>query len=300
MSILVVGSVALDTIKTPFGKKKEILGGSATYFSVSARLFEPHVNLVAVVGKDFPQKYVNFLKKKKIGLKGLEVRKGKTFRWEGEYGWDFSNPRTIVTHLNVFADFNPVIPEEYKKSKYVFLANIDPYLQNKVLSEMKNPALIACDTMNYWIENRRKELVKLLKKIDIFFLNESEAKELTGESSLVKAAKEVFKMGPEKIIIKKGEHGALLFSGNSIFSVPAYLMESIFDPTGAGDTFAGGVMGYLAAQKPLNKANLRKAIVYGTVMATFAVEDFSLRRLGAVKPADIQRRLKNFRKLTHF
>ncbi len=300
MSILVVGSMALDTIKTPFGKCREVLGGSATYFSVSARFFESHVNLVAVVGKDFPQKYVNFLKKKRIDLGGLEVGKGKTFRWEGEYGWDFSNPRTIATHLNVLADFDPVIPEEYKRSKYVFLANIDPHLQNKVLAQMKNPALVACDTMNYWIGHRRKELVRLLKKIDLFFLNESEAKELTGESSLIKAAKGVFKMGPEKIIIKKGEHGALLFSGDSIFSAPAYLMESIFDPTGAGDTFAGGVMGYLARENLINGTTLRNAIVRGTVMATFAVEDFSLRRLGAINKSDIARRLKNFKKLTHF
>lgn len=299
MSILVVGSVALDTIKTPFGKKKEILGGSATYFSVSARFFGP-VSLVAVVGQDFPRKYINFLEKKGIGLKGLKVRKGKTFRWEGEYGWDFSNPRTVATHLNVFADFNPFIPEEYKGSKYVFLANIDPSLQNKVLGQMRNPKLVACDTMNYWIENKRRELMGLLKKVDIFFLNESEARELTGESNLVKAAKEILKMGPGKIIIKKGEHGALLFSGSSIFSAPAYLMESIFDPTGAGDTFAGGAMGYLAAQKSLNTANLRKSIVYGTVMATFAVEDFSLGRLGAIKQSDINRRLNNFRKLTRF
>ena len=228
------------------------------------------------------------------------MRIGKTFRWEGEYGWDFSNPRTIATHLNVLADFDPVIPEKFKKSKYVFLANFDPRLQNKVLAQVKDPALIACDTMSYWIDNKRKELMKLLKKIDLFFLNESEAKELTGEASLIKAAREVSKMGPKKIIIKKGEHGALLFSGNSIFSAPAYLMESIFDPTGAGDTFAGGVMGYLSKEDLVNRTNLRKAIVRGTVMATFAVEAFSLRRLGAIKKSDIARRLKNFRKLTHF
>jgi len=300
MSILVVGSVALDTIKTPFGECRDVLGGSATYFSVSAKFFEPNVNLVAVVGKDFPQSYVNFLSKKKIALDGLEVAKGKTFRWKGEYGWDFSNPRTIATHLNVFADFDPVIPEVYKKSKYVFLANIDPYLQNKVLDQMENPAMIACDTMNYWIENKRKELLKLLRKVDLFFLNESEARELTGQSSLIKASRCIFEMGPRKIIIKKGENGALLFSGDSFFSAPAYLMESIFDPTGAGDTFAGGVMGYLAREKSVTMESLRKAIVRGTVMATFAVEDFSLRRLGAVKKSDIARRLKNFKKLTYF
>jgi sugar/nucleoside kinase (ribokinase family) len=300
VSILVVGSVALDTIKTPFGRCKDALGGSATYFSVSAGFFEPDINLVAVVGSDFPRKYVNLLKKRDIDLKGLVTEKGKTFRWEGRYGWDFSNPETIATHLNVLSRFNPVIPDEYKNNEYVFLANIDPQIQKEVLDQMKRPKLVACDTMNYWIENKRKDLVKLLKKIDLFFLNESEAKELTGESSLVRAAKAIFEFGPKKIIVKKGEHGSLLFSGNSVFSTPAYLMESIFDPTGAGDTFAGGVMGYLAACKNKSDAHLRRAIVYGSVMATFAVEDFSLRRLITVTKADVLRRFKRFKKLTCF
>ncbi len=300
MSILVVGSVALDTVKTPFGRCKDILGGSATYFSVSASFFEPNVNLVAVVGNDFPPKYVNLLKEKGIDLKGMVTKKGKTFRWEGEYGWDFSNPETIATHLNVLSRFNPAIPREYRNSEYVFLANIDPQIQKQVLNQMARPKLVACDTMNYWIENKRKALVKLLKKVDIFLLNESEAKELAGDASLVKAARAILKLGPKKIIVKKGEHGSLLFSGNSVFSTPAYLMESIFDPTGAGDTFAGGVLGYLAACKTQNQANLRRAIVYGSVMATFAVEDFSLRRLAAITRADVVRRFKEFRKLTHF
>ncbi|UCD55028.1 MAG: bifunctional hydroxymethylpyrimidine kinase/phosphomethylpyrimidine kinase [Candidatus Omnitrophota bacterium] len=307
MSILVVGSIALDTVKTPFGMAKDVLGGSATYFSVSASFFEPDVNLVAIVGDDFPAKYVNLLEGKGIDLKGMVTGKGKTFRWEGEYGWDFSNPRTIATRLNVLSRFNPAIPREYRNSEYVFLANIDPQIQKQVLNQMARPKLVACDTMNYWIENKRKDLVKLLKKVDIFLLNEAEAKELAGESSLVKAAKAILKFGPKRIIIKKGEHGSLLFSGNSVFSTPAYLMESIFDPTGAGDTFAGGLVGYLAACKTQNQAgladrqaNLRKAIVYGSVMATFAVEDFSLRRLASITRADIVRRFKQFRKLTHF
>ena len=300
MSILVVGSVALDTVKTPFGRCKDVLGGSATYFSVSASFFEPNVNLVAVVGSDFPPKYVNLLKERAIDLKGLVTRKGKTFRWEGEYGWDFGNPETIATHLNVLSRFNPVIPREYRKSEYVFLANIDPQIQKRVLNQMARPKLVACDTMNYWIENRRKDLIKLLKKVDLFLLNESEAKELAGDGSLVRAARAILKFGPKKVIVKKGEHGSLLFSGNSVFSTPAYLMESIFDPTGAGDTFAGGVLGYLAACKAQNQANLRRAIVYGSVMATFAVEDFSLRRLVTIRRADAVRRFKEFRKLTHF
>lgn len=299
MSILVVGSVALDTVRTPFGKREDVLGGSATYFSVSAGFFSP-VSLVGVVGNDFPSRHTNFLKRKRIDLKGLMIEKGKTFRWEGEYGSDFGNPRTISTDLNVFSGFNPDIPREYRKIRHVFLANIDPEIQERVLSQMSAPKLVACDTMNYWIENKPKALVKLLKKADIFLLNESEARELAGEASLAKAARAILKFGPKKIIIKKGEHGSLLFSRDSIFSTPAYLMESIFDPTGAGDTFAGGVIGYLAACKTQNEANLRKAIVYGGVMATFAVEDFSLGRLGAVTKADIAKRVREFRKLTRF
>ncbi|NQU95383.1 MAG: bifunctional hydroxymethylpyrimidine kinase/phosphomethylpyrimidine kinase [Candidatus Omnitrophica bacterium] len=299
MSILVVGSVALDTIKTPFGKKRNILGGSAVYFSVSASRFAP-VSLVAVVGKDFPSKHVKFLKSKGIDVTGLAFKQGKTFSWEGEYGWDFSDPKTIATHLNVFSDFDPDIPREYRNKKHVFLANIDPELQWRVLEKMVNPRLVACDTMNYWIENKRKSLLKLLKKIDIFLLNESEAKELTGSSNLLKAARNILKLGPERVIIKKGEHGSLLFSGNSVFSTPAYLMETIVDPTGAGDTFAGGLMGYLATQKSINRASLRRAVVYGGVMATFAVQDFSLKRLGSVTKKDIAKRFKEFTRLTQF
>jgi len=299
MSILVVGSVALDTIKTPFGEGKDVLGGSATYFSTSASFFSP-VDLVAVVGEDFPSKYIKFLKSKKIDLKGLEVKKGKTFSWEGEYNWDLSNPRTIATHLNLFADFDPVIPKGYRNDKYVFLANIDPELQKKVLEQISKPKLIACDTMNYWIENKRKHLIDLLKHVDIFFLNEGEARELSGESNLTKAAKNILKMGPERIVIKKGEHGSVLFSENSVFSTPAYLMESIYDPTGAGDTFAGGFMGHIAKCNTLTEKELRKAVVYGSVMATFAVEDLSLGRLGKIKTSDIAKRVKEFKKLTEF
>ncbi len=299
MSLLVIGSVAFDTITTPFGKCKNVLGGSATFFSISASFFSP-VNLVAVVGKDFPESHIRFLNKKGVDTKGLVIESGKTFSWEGEYNWDFSNPSTIATNLNVFADFNPKLPREYRNAPYVFLANIDPEIQNKVLSQISKPKLVACDTMNYWIENKKKELKKLLKKIDIFFINEAEARELTGEASLVKAAKDIIKMGPKKVIIKKGEHGSLFFSENSVFSTPAYLLESIHDPTGAGDTFAGGVMGYLAQAAGSVDKSLRKAIVYGSVMATFAVEDFSLRRLGTITKKDITRRFNKFKKLTHF
>jgi len=299
MSILVVGSVALDTIKTPFGKAEEALGGSATYFSASSIFFSP-VQLVAVVGKDFPKKYIALFKKRGIDLQGLTIKEGKTFRWEGEYGWDFSNPKTIATHLNVFAEFNPKIPETYKNCEYVFLANVDPQIQAKVLDQITKPRLVACDTMNYWIENKREYLLKLLKRVDIFLLNESEAKELTQEANLVVAGKKIGKLGPKIIIIKKGEHGALLFSENRIFCAPAFLLESVYDPTGAGDTFAGGFMGYLSKCKKYNQAALRNAVIHGTIMATFAVEDFSLKRLYSITASDIDKRIKKFRELTSF
>ena len=299
MSVLVVGSVALDTITTPFGKAKDILGGSATFSAVSARIFAP-VNLVAVIGEDFPKKYINLLKSKGVDLTGLKKEKGKTFRWEGEYGWDFSNPKTIATHLNVFGKFNPTIPKAYRKNKFVFLANIDPEIQEKVLNQVDKPKIVACDTMNYWIENKRQQLLKLLKKVDICLLNESEAKELVGETNLVKAGKEVLKLGPPVVIIKKGEHGVLLFSEKHIFATPAYLLESVYDPTGAGDTFAGGFIGYLAKVKKYNRKSLREAVVCGSIMATFAVEDFSLRRLQKVTISDVDKRLDKFKKFTNF
>jgi len=299
MSVLVVGSVALDTITTPFGKEKDILGGSATFSAVSASVFTP-VNLVAVVGRDFPKKYINLLKGKGVDLTGLKKEKGKTFRWEGEYGWDFSNPKTIATHLNVFGKFDPKIPEAYRKNKFVFLANIDPEIQEKVLNQVDKPKVVACDTMNYWIENKRKQLLKLLKKVDICLLNEAEAKELVREANLVKAGKEALKLGPPVVIIKKGEHGVLLFSQKHIFTTPAYLLESVYDPTGAGDTFAGGFIGYLAKVKKYNQKSLREAVVCGSIMATFAVEDFSLRRLRKVTASDLRKRLDKFKKITNF
>lgn len=298
MSILVVGSVALDTIQTPLGEVRKVLGGSATYFSISASYFNP-VKLVAVVGRDFPQRYIKIFQKRGIDLKGLVIQEGKTFRWKGQYGWDFSDPKTLATHLNVFSKFDPVIPAEYKKSRYLFLANIDPQLQEKVLMQL-TPKLVVCDTMNYWIENKRKHLLKLLNQVDIFLLNESEARMLTYQNSLVKAAKEIIKLGPKIVIVKKGEHGSLLFSGKYIFSIPAFLLESIVDPTGAGDTFAGGVVGYLAQCDKCNQWNLKRAVAYGAVMATFAVEDFSMRRLLSISLKDIKKRFREFQRLSCF
>lgn len=299
MSVLIVGSIGIDTIITPFGKEKDVLGGSASYASVSARFFSP-VNLVAAVGTDFPRSYRAFLKDRGIDLKGLVIKKGKTFRWKGEYGWDFSDPKTLSTELNVSLNFSPTLPLEYLRSRYLFLANIDPETQCSVLRQVKKPKLVVCDTMNYWIEHKQPQLRKLLKEIDIFLCNESEARELSGEGNIVKAAKKLLSLGAKKVIIKKGEHGVLLFSDHSVFCIPAFLLETIFDPTGAGDTFAGGLIGYLAQCKRLTRASLRKAIVYGSIMATFAVENFSLRRLGTITKKDIAKRFRQFQKLTYF
>lgn len=300
MSILVVGSVALDSIETPFGQADGVLGGSATYFALSAAFFAP-VNLVAVVGSDFSEDHINLLKKRGINVKGLEIVNGSTFKWKGKYGYDLGNPQTIYTHLNVFKKFTPKIPPEYRRSDVVFLANIDPDLQAHVMKQVEKPRLTACDTMNYWIENKRRSLLSMLKKVDMILLNESEARELTGESSLLKAGKEILALGPRKAIIKKGEHGVLSFSDNSVFSAPAYLLEAINDPTGAGDTFAGGLMGYMRRSgRFTSDSEIRKGIIYGTIMASYAVEDFSVRRLTALSYSEIQKRYHDYRRLTRY
>ena len=300
MSILVIGSMALDSIETPFGHTEEALGGSATYFSLSARFFAP-INLVSVVGDDFPKSHIHLLEKRGIDTRGLEVAKGKTFRWKGKYGDDLSNPQTIYTHLNVFNDFSPKIPIEYKRSDVVFLANIDPELQAYVLEQVEKPRLVACDTMNYWIENKKNELRDLLKKIDIFLLNEGEASELTGERNLLKAGKAVLKFGPKKVIIKKGENGVLLFSNTSTFSAPAYILESFRDPTGAGDTFAGGLIGHLRKSgRFTSDSEIKKGIIYGTIMASFAVEDFSITKLSSITYSEVQKRYNEYRRLTRY
>ncbi|MCM8787081.1 MAG: PfkB family carbohydrate kinase [Candidatus Omnitrophica bacterium] len=299
MSILVVGSIALDTVKTPYGLSKDILGGSATYFSISASFFSP-VKLVAIVGTDFPSKYIKIFKKRKIDLKGLTIKEGKTFRWQAEYSDDLNKVTTISTQLNVFSDFRPKILDEYKKAKFVFLANIDPKLQDYILSQVKSPQLVAADTMSHWIKEDTKDLINFLKKVDIFFLNDTEARLLTGENNLLKAAKSILKFGPKRIIIKKGEHGSMMVSNDSIFCLPSFLLEKVYDPTGAGDTFAGGLMGYLAMKRKINEEILRKALAYGTVMATFVIEDFSLKKLLKITRYDIKNRLKEFCNLVKF
>lgn len=297
--ILALGSIALDTVKTPFAHMKNALGGSGTYFSISASCFTK-VALVGVVGRDFPQKYINQLKSKGIDLKGLQIRDGKTFRWGGEYSFDFNNPKTLFTELNVFSSFDPDIPNEFKDYPYLFLGNIDPLLQLSVLEKMNKPRLIACDTIRYWIEKSPKELRKVIKKVDIFFLNDSEAKEFTGESNLKKAGKSILLLGPRFVVIKKGEHGVLLFGKNSMFAAPAFLLENISDPTGAGDSFAGGFMGYVAQKRTLSDNTMRSAIIYGTIMASYCVEGIGVKTLFSLKPKDISRRYNEFKRFTKY
>ena len=301
MSLLVVGSLALDTIETPFGKVKETLGGSAVYISTAASYFASPVRLVGVVGGDFPKSAITFLEEHNIELEGLQtIQNGKTFRWSGKYHYDLNMRDTLFTQLNVFEKFDPKIPEVYRKSKYVCLGNIDPILQRKVLEQIEKPKLIVGDTMNFWIEGKREELMKTMKHFDVLIINESEARLLTQEPNLIRAGKKVIGMGPKIIIIKKGEHGALLITEGTIFSAPAYPMEDIYDPTGAGDTFAGGFMGWLEKSDDISDENLKKAVVYGSAMASFCVEKFGVDGLRELTYLKIQDRFRSFRDLVKF
>lgn len=299
MSALVVGSVALDTVITPFGRADEALGGSASFFAVAARLFTP-VNLVAVVGEDFPAEHVALLKGRGVDVEGLCTAPGRTFRWAGEYGYDLNSRTTLDTQLNVFADFDPVIPPAYREPRFLFLANIDPTLQRKVLDQVKRPEMVLMDTMNFWIEGTRASLLETLRRVDLVFLNDAETRELTGESNLIKAARAVLTMGPSIVVVKKGEHGSLLFSREFTFSAPAYPIERLFDPTGAGDTFAGGFVGHLARCPEINEAELRRAVVTGTVMASFSVESFSLNRLATATLDEVAQRTRELKLLSDF
>ncbi len=299
MSILVVGSVALDSIETPFGKKDDILGGSATFFSISASFFDK-VNIIATVGDDFPKKYLRLLKKRGIGTAGITVNKGKTFRWEGRYEYDMNVAHTLATHLNVFQDFAPEVPRSMRDSSVLFLANIDPDLQDRVLKQVNKPRLIACDSMNHWIMSKKRSLERFLHKVDIFLLNDAEARQFSGESNLMKAARAIVSKGPKSVVIKKGEHGVIYYSRRGHFVAPAYPLENVYDPTGAGDTFAGGVIGYLSRAGKIDDATIRKSMVYGSIMASFAVEDFSVNRLLGIKSSDIRKRYSDFQGLTRF
>jgi len=299
MSLLVVGSVAFDSVKTPFGEVDEVLGGSATYFATAASYFTD-VAIVAVVGDDFPEEHLTFLKSRKINTAGIERKEGKTFRWKGEYGYELNEARTLDTQLNVFQSFQPKLPESYKGRRVVFLANIDPDLQREVLSQVKEPALVACDTMNFWIEGKRESLLETLKLVDMLLINEGEARELSKQPNLVKAAEIILSFGPKALVIKRGEYGALMFQKGKIFSAPAYPLESVFDPTGAGDSFAGGFMGYLSSTMNFEESNIRKAIIFGSVMASYNVESFSLDRMKALDYSEIESRFREFKALTHF
>ncbi|MCC5904714.1 MAG: hypothetical protein JJU13_00780 [Balneolaceae bacterium] len=299
MSLLVVGSVAYDGIETPFGKTDRILGGSATYISLTSSYFTDDVNLVGVVGKDFAEEDIELFKSKQINLKGLQVdNSGNTFFWKGKYHYDLNNRDTLDTQLNVFEHFDPVIPELYRDAKYIALGNIEPSLQGKVLEQVNNPALVVMDTMNFWIEGTPDALKKTLKSVDLLVINDSEARELADEPNLIKAANKVMEMGPESLIIKKGEHGALLFAGGDIFSAPAYPVIDIFDPTGAGDTFMGGLLGWIAYTDDLSTENLRRAVIMGSVMASFCVEKFGPERLKNLTEKEIFDRYRDFRALS--
>ncbi len=301
MSVLVVGSLALDTIETPFGSVREAVGGSATYISAAASYFFSPIRVVGVVGGDFPQEGMTLLEERNIDLEGLEVIKsGKTFRWAGRYRYDLNERDTLSTDLNVFEKFDPKVPERYRKSKFVVLGNIDPVLQQRVLQQMENPRVVICDTMNYWIERKNKDLLETLRRINILVLNDSEARLLSKEPNLIKAGRVIRGMGPTVLIIKKGEHGALLLTESVTFSAPAYPMENIFDPTGAGDTFAGGLAGWLARTDDLSEENLKRAVIYGSTLASFCVEKFGVEGLRDLTYLQIQDRFRQFRELSRF
>lgn len=297
--LLVVGSVALDTVRTPFGEASEVLGGSATYFATSASYFTS-VDLIAVVGQDFPEQHLTFLKSRGIDLAGLERRSGETFRWKGEYTHQLNEAHTLDTRLNVFETFRPKIPEQYQSPDMLFLGNIDPELQWDVLQQVKRPKLVACDTMNFWIERKREALWKVLERIDILIINDGEARALGQHPNLTQVAKLVLSRGPKHLIIKRGEYGVLMFNQKQIFGAPAFPLEQVKDPTGAGDTFAGGFMGYLAATGNLSDASFRQATIFGSVMASFTVEAFSLERLRALDYKEIEARFREFKRLTQF
>jgi len=299
MSVLVVGTVAFDSIETPSGSAERILGGSASYFALGASFFAP-VRIVGVIGRDFPQDYIDIFNQRNIDIEGLERAEGETFHWRGRYHEDINVRDTIELHLNVLAGFAPKLPESYRDAEYVFLGNIDPLMQMKVLDQLRHVKLVVCDTMDHWIRESRENLMKVLQRIEILVINDSEARLLSGYDNIVKAARAVLKMGPKMVLIKRGEYGVLEFSDSSVFATPAYPLEEVFDPTGAGDSFAGGLMGHLARSGDHSQGGLRRAIVYGSVVASFTVEDFGVKRLTDASLADIEERYRRFVELTDF
>ncbi|NOY44720.1 MAG: sugar kinase [Deltaproteobacteria bacterium] len=297
--LLVVGSVAIDAVETPFGREDEALGGSALYFTAAASLFAP-VRLVAVVGEDFPTERVAFLAERGADLSGLVRAEGRTFRWKGRYGFDLNEAHTLETHLNVFEGFSPELAPAHRACPYVFLANIDPDLQQRVLDQVEDPRFVALDTMNFWIEGKRRSLLDAIARVDMVVLNEAEARMLAEEPNLVRAAQKILSWGPNGVVVKRGEYGAMYFADGHVFAAPAFPLEEVFDPTGAGDTFAGGMMGYLASTGNLEPDNIRRAIVFGSAMASFNVEDFSFRRLERLTYDEVASRYRQFKTLTEF
>jgi sugar/nucleoside kinase (ribokinase family) len=299
MSILVVGTVAFDSIETPFGSAERILGGSASYFALGASFFAP-VRIVGVIGQDFPQEYLDLFRQRQIDLEGLKKASGDTFHWRGRYHEDINVRDTLELHLNVLSGFVPDLPERYRDAEYVFLGNIDPMMQLEVLNQIRRMRLVACDTMDHWISESLDGLRQVLKRIEMLVVNDSEARLLSGQSNIVRAARDILKMGPKVVLVKRGEYGVLQFSNSSIFATPAYPLEEVFDPTGAGDSFAGGFLGQLARSGELTQQGIRRAIVYGSVVASFTVEDFGVKRLANITLQDIEERYRSFAQLTDF
>jgi sugar/nucleoside kinase (ribokinase family) len=302
MSLLTVGSVAFDAIETPFGKTDKIIGGAGTFIALASSFFKKNQNIVSVVGEDFPQSMLDILESKGVDLTGLQIKKGeKTFFWSGRYHNDMNSRDTLVTELNVLEHFDPIIPEAYQDTEFLMLGNLSPQVQLSVVNRLKNrPKLIAMDTMNFWMDIALEDLKETLKVVDVLIINDEEARQLSGQSSLVKASKIIRQMGPKYLIIKKGEHGALLFHGEQVFFAPALPLEEVFDPTGAGDTFAGGFMGYLASSGDISFENMKRAIIAGSALASFCVEKFGTEKLMEITETDLENRIKEFVKLTNF
>ncbi len=298
MTLLVVGSIALDSIFTPFGETADALGGSAVYFSVAGSILHP-VQVVGVIGKDYPRDELEKLAARGIDWGGVEQAEGESFRWKGKYSYDLQSRETLETRLGVFADFQPRLPLAFRSAKFVFLGNIDPDLQLGVLEQVSSPELVVCDTMNYWIQGKKAALLQLLSRVDVLMVNDSEARELSGDWNIHRAGRWILRHGPKRVVIKQGEHGALLIEPRRTFYVPAYPLENVFDPTGAGDAFAGGFMAYLARTRSVAEENVRRAMVYGAAMGSYAVEQFGIRGFDRITLADVEQRVQAFQDLTH-
>ena len=300
--LVIVGTVAFDAVETPFGKTDKILGGSASYIGLSASQFEVDSAIVSVVGGDFPQAYLDLFSERDIDISSVEmIKEGKTFFWSGRYHNDMNSRDTLATELNVLENFQPIVPETYQDASILVLGNLHPFVQSSVLDQMTNAStLVILDTMNFWMDNALEPLIEVIKRVDVITINDEEARQLTGEHSLVKAAQKIHAMGPEYVVIKKGEHGALLFNHSNVFCAPALPLESVFDPTGAGDTFAGGFAGFLAQSENISFENMKKAVIYGSTLASFCVEKFGTERLESLRPEEISARLKAFKELTQF